>query len=312
MVSVIIPAYNRAACLQRAIKSVLEQTYLDVEVILIDDGSTDDTAEVAGKFQEKYGQRLKYFYQENQGVAAARNTGLKYAGGAYVSFLDSDDFIYQTKIERQMKAMQENRADVCFCNYWFAESGKRRLALRGTVKEPLLDYLQNKMTPQTNAWLFKREVLKDPDLLFRKGCAWGEDMEFFVKALHKADKVVFWDEPLFEYHKNEQSLSAFSWDKLAQDVFIWEEIWQWLCLNITEEKALKAYEAAIFGYRIPALLIYRLWEGRASATEAKRFAEMYEPYLRRRDWSNGLRSMKLFLVWHLFRLSLMRAGKTEQ
>ncbi|MGP1585269.1 MAG: glycosyltransferase family 2 protein [Schwartzia sp. (in: firmicutes)] len=305
MVSIIIPAYNRADCLSFSLESALQQTYEDIEVILVDDGSIDDTASRVRDFQKRYGQKVKYIYQKNQGVSAARNRGLQEASGEYVTFLDSDDRLYPTKIEEQVKFLREQEADVCCCNYWVLQDGCRRQGLCDNGRISLLAYLQNRMTPQTNAWLMKRERLRAYHLSFREGCAWGEDMEFFVKVLYTAKKIVFLPQLLFEYRIHDGALSSFSWDKLEQDVFIWNEIWAWLRQCVTDQEELIAYEKAIFGYRLPALLIYRLWKGRSSRRTAKMFADHYQAYLVKRDWSNGLRSLKLAFLWQLFKLNML-------
>lgn len=96
LVSIIIPAYNQAHYLGRAIQSALAQTHSDLEVIVVDDGSTDDTAAVAQGFADP---RLRYVYQVNRGLSAARNTGLRHASGDFVSFLDSDDQFLPHKLE---------------------------------------------------------------------------------------------------------------------------------------------------------------------------------------------------------------------
>jgi len=98
MISVIIPAYNSDRYISSAIKSVLEQTYQDLEIIIIDDGSTDDTRKVIESFND---QRISYIYQENSGVATARNNGLKKSGGEYVAFLDADDCWLPEKLHMQ-------------------------------------------------------------------------------------------------------------------------------------------------------------------------------------------------------------------
>lgn len=90
MISIIIPAYNAADYLVQTIESVLNQTYSDFELILVDDGSTDRTCEIIKDYQGKDA-RIKYFYKENGGVSSARNLGLQKATGDFVSFLDSDD-----------------------------------------------------------------------------------------------------------------------------------------------------------------------------------------------------------------------------
>ncbi len=102
-VSVIIPTYNRAKDVQNAINSVLSQTLTDLEVIVVDDGSSDDTGKV---LQEVYGDRIHYSFQSNQGISGALNTGLEKARGEWVAFLDSDDYWADEKLEWQFKALE--------------------------------------------------------------------------------------------------------------------------------------------------------------------------------------------------------------
>ena len=97
LISVIIPCYNHGGYLGKAIDSVLGQSYPNIEVIVVDDGSSDDTREVAAA----YGEKVRYIYKENGGLSAARNTGLEHAKGAYIVFLDADDWLYP-------KALQTN------------------------------------------------------------------------------------------------------------------------------------------------------------------------------------------------------------
>jgi len=101
-VSVIIPTYNRAGLVIRAIESVLSQTYNDYEIIVVDDGSTDNTREL---LRQRYGNRIQYIYQTNAGVSAARNTGINASRCELVAFLDSDDIWLPKKLELQIPAM---------------------------------------------------------------------------------------------------------------------------------------------------------------------------------------------------------------
>ena len=100
-VSIIIPTFNRSAIVPNAIESVFRETYSDYELIVVDDGSTDDTRD---RLQE-YVARIKYVYQANRGVSAARNAGTKLARGEWIAFLDSDDVWHPTKLERQFEAL---------------------------------------------------------------------------------------------------------------------------------------------------------------------------------------------------------------
>lgn len=102
--SVIIPTFNRASLLKKAIESVLAQTYKNFELIIVDDGSTDGTC----KMIASYGKNIRSFHQDNQGPACARNTGIKNAQGSFLAFLDSDDHWKKEKLEIQIKAMREN------------------------------------------------------------------------------------------------------------------------------------------------------------------------------------------------------------
>jgi glycosyltransferase involved in cell wall biosynthesis len=102
-VSVVIPTYNRAGKVPEAIKSVLAQTFSDLEVIVVDDGSSDDTGKI---IRELFGDRVRYFAQPNQGASVARNKGIEEARGEWIAFLDSDDLWERDKVEWQLKALE--------------------------------------------------------------------------------------------------------------------------------------------------------------------------------------------------------------
>ena len=111
LVSVIIPTYNRAEQVGQAVQSVLNQTWRHCEAIVVDDGSSDGTRDAL----EVFGERIRYVKTENHGVAAARNRGIRESRGSWIAFLDSDDLWHPAKIERQMLALREHDAAVCFC-----------------------------------------------------------------------------------------------------------------------------------------------------------------------------------------------------
>jgi glycosyltransferase involved in cell wall biosynthesis len=111
-VSVVIPAYNRAHKVRQSIDSVLAQTFSDLEVIVVDDGSSDGTGDFISR---TYGDRIRYFFQANQGPSAARNRGIEEARGVYIAFLDSDDFWEKEKLEWQFKALERFGTECCAC-----------------------------------------------------------------------------------------------------------------------------------------------------------------------------------------------------
>ncbi len=122
-VSVVIPTYNRKEMVQEAVESVLSQTYQDFELIVVDDGSEDGTGEV---LREKFGERIIYLYQKNQGVSRARNRGIELSRGKYIAFLDSDDLWLKKKLERQVQFMQQNpEAMICYTDEIWIRRGVR-------------------------------------------------------------------------------------------------------------------------------------------------------------------------------------------
>lgn len=136
MVSVVIPTFNRGEHLIGALESVFAQTHQDYEVIVVDDGSTDDTR----RRLQPYVERIRYFYQDNQGASAARNKGIEFARGEWIATLGSDDVWSPTKLERQFEAITALGGDLgaCFTDCQFAgNSSLRRTAfdLGGLDKE---------------------------------------------------------------------------------------------------------------------------------------------------------------------------------
>jgi len=141
-VTVIIPTYNRAGCLREAVDSVLAQDFRDFELIVVDDGSTDDTP----RLLQEYGDAIRVFRQENRGVSAARNAGIAVSRGALIAFLDSDDLWLQVKLARQVEFFKAH-ADALICQteeIWVRNGrrvnpGKRHRKRGGMIFEPSLD-----------------------------------------------------------------------------------------------------------------------------------------------------------------------------
>ena len=160
-VSVIIPIYNGAKYIQTAIESVFNQTYTNYEIIVIDDGSTDETR----KKLKPYWDKIRYLYQENQGSAAARNVGIELAKGELIAFLDADDYwLLSEKLEKQVACFQENRSLGCINTGWqiVDDRGKHIQTVQPWHKAPKLDletWLKKKCV-LTSAMIFRREWLE--------------------------------------------------------------------------------------------------------------------------------------------------------
>ncbi len=142
-VSIIIPVYNTALFLRRAVESALKQSYRNIEIIIVNDASTDDSISIAKEI-EKYDNRILLIDQkENKGVANSRNIGIAIATGSYISFLDSDDFWHQEKIERQLDFMKNNNSSISCTGYSVIDERNNVIGkLIPPVKSDYFDFLK--------------------------------------------------------------------------------------------------------------------------------------------------------------------------
>jgi glycosyltransferase involved in cell wall biosynthesis len=165
-VSIIIPTHNRAKLVQEALRSVLGQTFQDYEVIIVDDGSSDNTRQVIKEFTQ-HDKRMHYFCQSNRGPSAARNRGIRASKGQYIAFLDDDDMWLPEKLEKQMRLiLADDNVSVAHCDFRFVdEHGNltpmrwRRAPRRGTLYEDLM--YDNVIAGSASAVLVRRQVLMD-------------------------------------------------------------------------------------------------------------------------------------------------------
>ena len=202
MVSVIIPTYNREQTIERAVKSVLDQTYQDFELIIVDDGSTDHTREKVDAFKSD---KIRYIVQKNAGAAAARNTGIMQARGSVIAFQDSDDFWRPDKLEKQMKALEENDADIVFCKLLRHNYGNDNVW--PTLPEGVVVYENILRIPcvSTQTLCGKADVFREN--LFDSTLPALEDYAFSVKVARKY-KMYHMKEVLVDLYLQKDSLTS--------------------------------------------------------------------------------------------------------
>lgn len=198
MISVIITTYNREKLLKRAIESVLKQTFQDFELIVVDDGSTDNTKKVVSGYKE-----VKYVYQENSGGAARpKNTGIKMAQGKYIAILDSDDEWLPTKLEKQRELLESSNFDVVGCNILVDGKVKYRIPKYRNLFERML--VTDDMGTGS-ALIYKKEVF-DKVGLFDENLKSGQDKEMRIR-LAREYRFGFIDEYLVNYHLGSDNIS---------------------------------------------------------------------------------------------------------
>jgi glycosyltransferase involved in cell wall biosynthesis len=210
LISVIIPTYNRAHLIKRSIDSVLSQTYKNLELIIVDDGSTDNTKEVIDSINDE---RLVYIKQKNQGASAARNKGIDIAKGKYIAFNDSDDVWHLDKLEKEITKLKENNADVVFCKQ-FTFGNLRKIIIPKHFKE---GFLEKRMLPigfLLQGVLGKAEIFKHN--LFNTELPISQDFEIMLR-IHQNYSIYCIDEPLFDYYIQKDSISIDN-EKMAKDL----------------------------------------------------------------------------------------------
>lgn len=201
MISVIIPTYNRGSKILTAVNSVLSQTYRDIELIIVDDGSKDDTESVIRGVADD---RVRYVRQDNRGACAARNHGIRLAKGEYIAFQDSDDRWYKEKLEKQLRFLEEKGADVVFCRMML-KCGNYAVPVPRHLKEGPIGYNDSLMGIGTQSLFMKADVAKQ--ISFDESFPRLQDLEWMLRANEKF-KVYFMDEILVDYYVGEDSISA--------------------------------------------------------------------------------------------------------
>lgn len=204
MVSVIIPAFNREKVLKRAIESCLNQTVTDIEVIVIDDGSTDGTKEVVESISDS---RVKYIYQENAGACAARNYGIREASGEYIAFQDSDDAWHSEKLEKQLKVLKEKNADIVFCGFVkrFISGKERKIPECFENKFYTQRELIYESIVSTQTIIGKAGVIRN--VLFDESMPRMQDYDFIIRA-SATYKVFGLAEYLVDVYEQTDSITA--------------------------------------------------------------------------------------------------------
>lgn len=211
LISVIIPVYNCAKYIARCIDSLLEQTYENIEIIIVDDGSTDNSASICHEYNEK---KLTYFYQKNAGPSAARNKGLEMMNGEYVTFVDADDYVAPGYIRSLYELICKYNVKIAVCSYIKKNNlqkdfdiRKKPLDERELLSEEALKSLFYKKEISTNTFnkLYHISIVQKQKYLIHLHL--GEDLQFIYEALKKVNKIAYSNKELYYYCQNEKSIT---------------------------------------------------------------------------------------------------------
>ena len=197
-VSVIVPVYNVEKYIDRCLNSLVNQTLKDIEVIVVNDGSPDNSQDIIDRYVKKYPKKIKSYIKENGGQGSARNFGLTVASGEYIGYVDSDDYVELDMYEKLYNKATRNDLDIVICGSYNAyENGNREVELD---REIFKDKKKNAFFGRMAVWnkIYKRELLIDSNVSFRSKL-WYEDLDFTVQILSRAKKIGYVNKPFYNY-----------------------------------------------------------------------------------------------------------------
>jgi len=225
-VSIIVPVYNVEKYFDECINSILNQTYENLEIIIVDDGSTDSCGRKADEFAGTDG-RIKVFHKENSGPALARNLGLKHATGDYICFIDSDDHYEPDFVEKMLGALFKENADMVFCNFFASyidrEEPVKKLLEIGAEKEFPSDEYMRWVYGYSGTFCFiwnkiyKKEVFRDIE--FRDML--GEDGQIILYIIDNCKKIYYLPDILYHYRRRKSSVVNTKQESMLEDEMWW-------------------------------------------------------------------------------------------
>lgn len=201
-ISVVVTVYNVEAYLERCLKSLVEQTLKDIEIIVVNDGSPDNSQKIISKYAKDYPDLIKAYKIKNRGLGGARNYALEKCSGEFILFVDSDDYVDSNMAEVMYKKAKKEKSDIVICGYNVVNEETNKVIETVSAysqveeKNPMFSLLFGK----TAVWnkLYKASLIKNNDIKFRSRI-WYEDVDFSFKVILEAKKISFIDEPFYKY-----------------------------------------------------------------------------------------------------------------
>lgn len=218
-VSIVVPVYNVEKYLEKCLQSLIDQTLGSIEVIVVIDGSPDNSKKIADKFALKYPSKLRVYEKINGGLSDARNYGLQFCNGEYIGFVDSDDYVEHDMYEKMYFEAKQGNCDIVSCDYYVEYSKHNKRIVSGKIAE---ERKKRYIDMKAAAWnkLYKSTLLKRSKVLFPVGLVY-EDTDFFLKLLIYTNKCGYVGAPMVHYVQRNNSIAHTQGKKVAQifDIF---------------------------------------------------------------------------------------------
>ena len=214
LISIIIPVYNAEVYLKECLESIKNQSYSNFEVLIVDDGSLDNTSKISKQY-EKEDNRFKYLYQDNAGPSVARNTGIKQSKGEYIWFVDADDWIEKDSLQVFVAVLKEYdyKLDIFSFDFFKEYSNKKKIisnSINGQLNnDEFLDVVLSLKNHFGLVWsgIYSAKVIKENNIFFDMEISQSEDVDFVVRLSIKANNIFIDSHALYHYRVTKESLS---------------------------------------------------------------------------------------------------------
>lgn len=224
LISVIVPAYNAEKYIEKCLKSVIGQTYRNIEIIVVDDGSKDLTKRIIEQHVKKDPRIKTIFHEKNYGVSKSRNDALIMARGDCVTFIDADDSVSNQYIEELVNALKD--AELSICGYIRCEDYNKKeilLGIQGGIDKDIFYYnvlCSNIIHAACWNKMFLLSIIKENNILFEENIYVGEDMLFLMRYASFCNKIYYVNKPLYCYYKNKNSVQQSAYNNKIMDAKI--------------------------------------------------------------------------------------------
>lgn len=197
--SIIVPVYGVEKYIDKCLNSLVKQSLKEIEVIVVNDGTKDNSQKIIDKYVKKYPDKIKSYIKENGGQGSARNYGLKKATGEYIGYVDSDDFVEKDMYKKLYNKAKENNYDIVVCGNYNVSEDYQNKNIDAFINNYNTD-LENIFFGKMAVWnkIYKRNILIKNKLEFKEK-VWYEDLAFTLKAIMNSNTFAFIDEPLYDY-----------------------------------------------------------------------------------------------------------------
>jgi len=308
-ISVIVPVYNVEKYLERCIESILNQTYKNIEIIIVDDGSVDNSSYICEKYK-KVDNRVKVFHKNNEGVSSARNLGLKQSTGKYILFVDSDDYLDINMIQKLYYNITKHNVDISICEYYLVEENKSIVQKKNSIfnqilnKEQFYDFIlkDNAFGGYLFNKLIKRELFYNHNnmLLFNENIHICEDLTFLCEICQNINKVYYTTETLYYYvQRSDSALSSIYSKKQLSNFYAFKEV-----MSIYKKNNIpidKNYEFKFLKFCFDALFLFRYLkvDNKTLKKSIKKSKKEYYKKLKKECIFDCKTNIKMFLSYHL-------------